>query len=73
MQNIDIFPEELYLLFHILQVCATLGTTPSCAFDNALELGTVCKYANERQLIHCISYQSTIDLSIILNLENTEA
>ncbi|KAM8826104.1 aromatic-L-amino-acid decarboxylase isoform 1-T1 [Synchiropus picturatus] len=27
-------------------VCATLGTTPSCAFDNIAELGPYCKEAN---------------------------
>ncbi|XP_078544242.1 aromatic-L-amino-acid decarboxylase-like isoform X1 [Lissotriton helveticus] len=26
--------------------CATLGTTPSCAFDNLLELGPICKEEN---------------------------
>lgn len=25
------------------QFCATLGTTPSCAFDHILELGPICK------------------------------
>jgi glutamate/tyrosine decarboxylase-like PLP-dependent enzyme len=29
------------------QVIATLGTTPSCSFDNLDELGLVC---NEKQL-----------------------
>lgn len=33
----DSFP--LYLL----QFCATLGTTPSCAFDHITELGPICK------------------------------
>ncbi|XP_078544241.1 aromatic-L-amino-acid decarboxylase-like isoform X4 [Lissotriton helveticus] len=28
------------------QFCATLGTTPSCAFDNLLELGPICKEEN---------------------------
>lgn len=33
------------IFFHFLQVCATLGTTPSCAFDNILEVGPLCKYS----------------------------
>ena len=35
----------LYYFFLSLftQVCATLGTTGSCSFDNLLELGVVCR------------------------------
>lgn len=31
-------------MFVSLQVCATLGTTGVCAFDNLAELGPVCKF-----------------------------
>lgn len=30
----------------IIQVCATLGTTGACAFDNIKELGQICKYSD---------------------------
>lgn len=31
-----------HLIFYFLQVCATLGTTGCCSFDNISELGEVC-------------------------------
>lgn len=34
--------QRLFLNF-VLQVCATLGTTGACAFDNIKELGLICK------------------------------
>ena len=30
-----------------IQVTATLGTTPSCAFDNLAEIGAVCQDADD--------------------------
>lgn len=35
--------QRLFLNF-VLQVCATLGTTGACAFDNIKELGLICKF-----------------------------
>jgi len=32
----------------LFQVCATLGTTGACSFDNLQELGPICK-CNTRQ------------------------
>lgn len=32
----------------VLQVCATLGTTPSCAFDCITEMGPICESALEQ-------------------------
>ena len=37
-------------LFVFLQVCATLGTTGVCAFDNLEEIGEVCKYQRTNQI-----------------------
>jgi hypothetical protein len=31
-------------VFSLIKVCATLGTTSICSFDNILELGPICKY-----------------------------
>uniref|UniRef100_A0AAQ5Z382 Aromatic-L-amino-acid decarboxylase n=1 Tax=Amphiprion ocellaris TaxID=80972 RepID=A0AAQ5Z382_AMPOC len=36
--------DDLYMC--VLQFCATLGTTPSCAFDRIVELGPLCNEEN---------------------------
>ena len=29
--------------YYLIKVCATLGTTSLCSFDNLVELGPICK------------------------------
>jgi hypothetical protein len=35
--------EWMTLSFFYFQLCATLGTTGACAFDNLRELGPICE------------------------------
>lgn len=45
-QALEYFTHLLYSvlsLFCSVQFCATLGTTPSCAFDHITELGPICE------------------------------
>ena len=35
--------ENVFRFIQYQQLCATLGTTGACAFDNLMELGPICK------------------------------
>ena len=53
----------------LLQVCATLGTTPMCAFDNITEIGPICKFDNLRPYTHFLglNFSCGMGLNILIN------
>ena len=56
---------------HKFKLCATLGTTGACAFDDLTQLGPVCKYLymhyNRTDLI--IKVLISIDLPVLLYID----
>lgn len=51
----------LYFYVYNLQVCATLGTTAACAFDNIEAIGPICKYLLNHWLLCVYIYFISVE------------